>query len=81
LRVSENRVMRRMFGPKREAVAGVWKRLHNEELHNLCALPDIWMIKARTMTLTWHKCIRYFDWTTWRKETTSGPRRRWEGNI
>jgi hypothetical protein len=35
LRVSENRVMRRILGPKREEVAGGWRRLHNEELHNL----------------------------------------------
>jgi hypothetical protein len=31
----ENRVLRRIFGPKREEVAGDWRRLHNEELHNL----------------------------------------------
>jgi hypothetical protein len=37
-RVSENRVLRRIFGPKREEVAGGWRRLHNEELHNLYAL-------------------------------------------
>jgi hypothetical protein len=30
-----NRVLRRIFGPKREEVAGGWRRLHNEELHNL----------------------------------------------
>jgi hypothetical protein len=34
LKVSENRVLRRIFGPKREEVAGDWRRLHNEELHN-----------------------------------------------
>jgi hypothetical protein len=34
-RVSENRVLRRKFGSKREEVAGDWRRLHNEELHNL----------------------------------------------
>jgi hypothetical protein len=33
--VSENRVLRRIFVPKREEVAGDWRRLHNEELHNL----------------------------------------------
>jgi hypothetical protein len=33
--VSENRVLRRIFGPKREEVAVDWRRLHNEELHNL----------------------------------------------
>jgi hypothetical protein len=39
--VFENRVLRRIFGPKREEVAGDWRRLHNEELHNLYALPNI----------------------------------------
>jgi hypothetical protein len=33
--VSENRVLRRIFEPKREEVAGGWRRLHNEELHKL----------------------------------------------
>jgi hypothetical protein len=37
LRMLENRVLRRIFGPKREEVAGGWRQLHNEELHNLCA--------------------------------------------
>jgi hypothetical protein len=36
-----NRVPRRIFGLKREEVAGGWKRLHNEELHNLYASPNI----------------------------------------
>jgi hypothetical protein len=35
LRVFENRELRRIFGPKRKKVAGNWRRLHNEELHNL----------------------------------------------
>jgi hypothetical protein len=35
LRVYEYRVLRRTFGPKREEVAGGWRRLHNEELHDL----------------------------------------------
>jgi hypothetical protein len=42
LRVSENRVLRRIFGPKREEVVGGWRRLHNEELHNLPDLPNIY---------------------------------------
>jgi hypothetical protein len=37
LRVLQNRVPRRIFGPKREEVVGGWRRLHNEELHNLYA--------------------------------------------
>jgi hypothetical protein len=34
LRVFENRVLRRIFGPKRDEVTGGWRKLHNEELHN-----------------------------------------------
>jgi hypothetical protein len=39
--VFENRALKRIFGPKREEVAGSWKRLHNEELHNLYASPNV----------------------------------------
>ena len=41
LRVCENRVLRRVFGPKREEVTGEWRKLHNEELSDLCSLPNI----------------------------------------
>jgi hypothetical protein len=41
LRVFENRVLRRIFGTKKEEVAGGWTRLHNEELHNLYATHNI----------------------------------------
>jgi hypothetical protein len=52
LRVFENRMLRTIFGPKREEVAGGWRRLHNEELHYLYATPNIIrVIKARRMTL------------------------------
>jgi len=40
-RVFENRVLRRIFGPKREEVAGGWRSLYNEELHNLYTSTDI----------------------------------------
>jgi hypothetical protein len=36
--VLENRVLRRIFGPKRDEVTGEWRKLHNEELHNLILL-------------------------------------------
>jgi hypothetical protein len=41
LRIFKKRVLRRIFGPKRDKVAGGWRKLHNEELHNLYALPSI----------------------------------------
>jgi hypothetical protein len=39
--VFENRVLRRIFGPRRDDVTGNWRKLHNEELHNLCSSPSI----------------------------------------
>jgi hypothetical protein len=48
LRVFENRVLRRIFGPKRDKVTGDWKKLHNEELHNLHSSASIvGMVKSR----------------------------------
>jgi hypothetical protein len=50
LRVFENRVLRRIFGPKRDEVTGGWRKLHNEELHGLYSSPSIIkVIKARRM--------------------------------
>jgi hypothetical protein len=46
--VFENRVLRRIFGPKRDEVTGDWRKLHNEELHNVYSSPNIIrMIKSR----------------------------------
>jgi hypothetical protein len=46
--VSENRALRRTFGPKREELTGGWRRLHSEELHNLYTSPNIIrVIKSR----------------------------------
>jgi hypothetical protein len=41
LRVFENRVLRRIFGPKRDEVTGEWRKLHNEELHDLYSSPTM----------------------------------------
>jgi hypothetical protein len=50
LRVFENRVLRRIFGPKRDEVTGGWRKLHNEELHGLYSSPGIvGAVKARRM--------------------------------
>jgi hypothetical protein len=43
-RVFENRVLRRIFGPKRDEVTGEWRKLHNEELHDLYSSPSIFRI-------------------------------------
>jgi hypothetical protein len=49
-RVFENRVLRRIFGPKREEVAEGWRKLHNKELHNLYASPNIIRVtKSRSL--------------------------------
>jgi hypothetical protein len=46
----ENRVLRRIFGPKRDEMTGGWRKLHNEELHSLYSSPSIIrMIKSRRM--------------------------------
>ena len=50
LRVFENRVLRRVFGPKRDEVTGEWRKLHNEELRDLYSLPNIVRVeKSRRM--------------------------------
>jgi hypothetical protein len=55
LRVFENRVLRRIFRPKRDGVTGGWRKLHNEELHNLYSSPSIIrIIKSRRMRLVKH---------------------------
>jgi hypothetical protein len=55
LRVFENRVLRRIFQPKRDGVKEGWKKLHNEELHNLCSSPSIIrIIKSRRMRCAGH---------------------------
>jgi hypothetical protein len=50
LRVFENRMLRRIYGPKRDEMTGGWRELHNEELHDLYSSPSIIrIIKLQTM--------------------------------
>jgi hypothetical protein len=70
LRVVENRLLRRIFGPKRDEVTGGWRKLHNEELHGLYSSPGIVrVIKARRMRWAGHvahgggeRCMQHFGW-------------------
>jgi hypothetical protein len=53
--MKENRVLRRIFGPRRDEVTGGWRKLHNEELHNLYFSPNIIrMINSRRMRWAGH---------------------------
>jgi hypothetical protein len=53
--VFENRILRRIFGPKRDEVTGDWRRLHNKELNDLYCLPNIvQVIKLRKMRWVGH---------------------------
>jgi hypothetical protein len=50
LKVFENRVLRRIFGPRRDEVTGEWRKLHNDELKDLySSLNIVWVIKWRQM--------------------------------
>jgi hypothetical protein len=50
--VFENRVLRIIFGPKTDEVTGEWRKLHNEELHNLYSFPDI-IRQVRSRRMRW----------------------------
>jgi hypothetical protein len=88
--VFENRVLRRIFGPKRDGVTRGWKKLHNEELHNLYSSPSIIrIIKSRRMRWAGHVARMGLKRNVYRllvgnpegKRPLGRPRRRWIGNI
>ena len=90
LRVFENRVLRRIFGPRRDGVTGEWRKLHNEELNSLYSSPNIVrVIKSRRLRWAGH-VARMEEGRGVRKvlvgkpegkRPLGRPRRRWEDNI
>jgi hypothetical protein len=90
LRVFENKVLRRIFGPKRDEVTGGWRKLHNEELRNLYSSPSIIrIIKSRRMRWACHvsrmgdkrKAYRLLVGKPEGRRPLGRPRRRWVDNI
>jgi hypothetical protein len=89
LRVFENRVLRRIFGPKREE-DGSWRKLYNDELHNLYSSPNIVrVVRSKRMRWAGHVArmgegrgvYRVFVWMPEGKRPLGRPRRGWEDNI
>jgi hypothetical protein len=87
LRVFENRVLRRLFGPKRDEVTGEWRKLHNEELNYLYSLSNIVrVVKSRRLGWAGHVgedrgVYRVLVDKLEGKRPIGRPRCRWEGNI
>jgi hypothetical protein len=88
--VFENRVLRRIFVPKRDEVTEEWRKLHNEELHNLFSSPDIIMqVKSRRMRWAGHvarmgeerKVYKVLVGKPEGNRRLGRPRRRWEDRI
>ena len=89
-RVFENRVLRRIFGPRRDEITEEWRRLHNEELNDLYSSPNIvWVIKLRRLRWAGHVACMGEKRGIYRvlvgkpegKRPLERPRCRWEDNI
>ena len=90
LRVFENRVLRRIFGLRRDEVAGEWRRLHNEELNDLYSSPNnVQVIKSRRMRWAGHVARMGEERGVYGvlvgklegRRPLGRPRRRWADNI
>jgi hypothetical protein len=88
--VFENRVLRRIFGPKRDEVTGEWRKLPNGDLYNLYSSPDVVrQIKSRRMRWAGHvarmregrKVYRVLVGRPEGKRPLERPRRRWQHRI
>jgi hypothetical protein len=90
LRVFENRVLRSIFGPKRDEVTGEWRRLHNKELYALYSSPSIiQVIKSKRLRWAGHVARMGERRGAYSalvgkpdgRRSVGRPRRRWEDNI
>ena len=89
LRVFDNMMLRRIFGPRRDEVTGEWRRLHNEELNDLCSSPNIVrVIKSRRMRWAGYVARMGEERGVYRvlvkpegRRPLGRPRRRWVNNI
>jgi len=90
LRVFENRMLRRIFGPRRDEVTGEWRKLHNEELNDVYCSPNIvGVIKSRRIRWAGHVAhmgerrglYRVLVGKPEGKRPLGRPRRRWKDNI
>jgi hypothetical protein len=91
LRVFENRVLKKVFGPKTDELTGHWRRLHNEELYDLYCPPNIiQVIKSCRIRWAGHILSMGYRKGVYRilvrenlrkKEHLVRPRRRWEDNF
>jgi hypothetical protein len=87
--VFENGTLRKIFEPKRDEVTGGWRRMHNEELHNLCSSLNIKTVKSRRMRLAGHVARMREKKNAYKilagkpegKRPFGIPTRRWEDNI
>jgi hypothetical protein len=90
LRVSEHRVLRRIFGRKKDDATGEWRKLHNEELHNFYSSPDI-IRQIKSRRIRWagnvahmgqeRKVYKVLVGKPKGKKLLGRPRRRWEDGI
>jgi hypothetical protein len=86
----ENRVLRRVFGPKRDEVTGEWRKLHSEELNDLYSLPSIVRV-VKSRRIKWARLVarmgedrgvhRVLVGKPEGKSSLGRPRRRWEDDI
>jgi hypothetical protein len=90
LRLFENRVLKKIFGPKRDEVTGKWRKLHNEELNNLYSSSSIVRV-FKSRRLRWkgyvackeesRSVLRALVVKSERKRSLGRPRRKWEDNV